>query len=183
MLCWKEKQIIFSGILRKSKTSFWRLYSTISEWVNFLLQSLVFMVCIYHNLSELLKCKDHLYTQWFSRKISNAMTSRGNHNINLSFWKYQCLLTVPTDRPNMEFYLKQLDKAKFYIFRISVSTDVASSSLKAMFVVAVEDILHSLNKHFIDHCIWKRLWITTIFAEVELIAQRRKTLKYHLSSP
>lgn len=82
--CWKEKQIISSEILR-SKTSFWRLYPTASEWVNFLLPNLVFIERIYRNLPELLMCKDHLYIQWFSSKISSAVTSRGNHNTYLFY--------------------------------------------------------------------------------------------------
>lgn len=82
VICKKEKQMISSGILR-SKTSFWRLYSTASEWVNFLLSNLVFIECIYHNLPELLKCKGYLYTQWFSSKISSAVTFRGNRNTYL----------------------------------------------------------------------------------------------------
>lgn len=90
-MCWKEKQVISSEILRR-KSSFWRLYSTASEWVNFLLPNLVFIECIYHNLPELFKCKDHLYKQWFSSKTSSAVTSTGNHNTYLfSFLKVSVL--------------------------------------------------------------------------------------------
>lgn len=119
----------------------------------------------------------------FFLKTSNAATSMRNYIlfiflkiseiVNSAYWQ--------TEQNNFIYSnTKQLD-TKFCKFGTPVSIDLGSQSLKAMFVEAVEDTLHSLNKHFIEHCIWKQLGITAIFAEVELIAQQSKTPKCHFS--
>lgn len=101
-----------------------------------------------------------------------------------SFWKYQRLLIGPPDKLSMRILFIQSQNnwtQSFANLEAQVSIDWGSQSLLPQQTLLLEDTLHSLNKHFIKHCIWKQLWITAIFAEVELIAQQSKTPKCHFS--